>query len=375
MITAICNVYINSEEKLSLFKGNFSNVYEASDNWLVHIRGKFKGEAVEFVKNIDAGKNNCIVFEKLFDNDWAKSTRKMIEKAKYDYLYVFLEDHFLMKSIDKLKEIAREAIFNKSDYFSYSFFNIGMSANSVEILYPKETNNFFCFDINKNNQGFISNSFPFFYPYSLASISSKIYFDKLLKKENDFILLKIPSKIYEFIKIFKPYPTNRNFWSKLNNILKYIKVRLVSYSPATPFNLERSSQDLEINLLPVKIGVLKEELFANWDDDNGLSRSSLVKRGLYPTKLKANEQSDVSGDEAGKFFLKKGDVLERQYFPEKTRISKIPIKFIKVINGDIKVYSSKENYQLKKSESIAIYANIPHKIEAVEDSAFKIKII
>ena len=169
MVTAICNIYINSEAKLGLFKETFPFVYPISDNWLVYIRGKFKQEAIEHIRSsFNDVEDRCIFFESLYDDDWAKSTTRMLEKSKYDYIYVFLEDHFLLKPIDHFKKVIRDMIKNNIDYFQYSFFNIGLPIYSIEHLYPDVTDYLCAFEFDSEKLPVLRKTNKAFYPYSLA---------------------------------------------------------------------------------------------------------------------------------------------------------------------------------------------------------------
>lgn len=370
MVTAICNIYINSEEKLALLKETFPLVYEVSDNWLVYIRGKFRNEAVDFVKNIDLDEKNCIIFENLHDNDWAKSTRKMLEQSKYDYVYTYLEDHFLMKSMNHFEDVIRDMIENKIDYFSYSFFNVGLGVQGAEALYPEYSKYFYSFLLKQEKIEFLKKNNNHFYPYSLASSCSKRYFSNLLKIENK-VLVKIPVIIQALMEnIFFFYPRNRNFWFNINKFVSNFGIRFIIYPRATPFDLEKSLFDCDEELLPIKIGGLKDELFANWDDDNKLSNSSLVKRGLYPKNFKINKDIKSDLSDSKEYLLGKGQSESHQYCPDIARIINIPTKYIYIKKGELKISSKLEAFVLSKDQSVWIAANIPHTFFACEDCEF-----
>lgn len=377
MVTAICNIFINSEFKLSLFKETFPRAYGASDNWLINIRGKHRAEVIQYIREAFPDfKENCIFFSDLCDNDWAKSTRKMLGYSKYDHIYVFLEDHFLLKPVEHFRNVIRDMVDSKIEYFGYSFFNVGLSTQSAEGLYPEYSKYFYAFQFDEKNIGYLRKNNRRFYPYSLASICTKKYFEDLLKVEEK-LLIKVPffvQVIMENILFF--YPRNKQFWCWINKWLSLLKIRFVIYTPASPFNLERSLFDIEKEFLRVRIGGLREELFANWDDDNGLSNSSLVKRGLYPTVLKADVTSESFGVmERKAYSLSKGLIESRQFYPETSRVSKIPLKRVFVKSGLMRVFSEKESYTLKEGEEIVLHANIPHHIEAMEQLVYSVDIL
>ena len=106
MITALCNIYIGSEEKQALFKETFPLVYKISDNWLIYIRGKFSKQVISFIKKeFKDYASNVTFFNNLDDSNWAKSTTEMLKKSQYDYIYIFLEDHFLLKPINHFQKV------------------------------------------------------------------------------------------------------------------------------------------------------------------------------------------------------------------------------------------------------------------------------
>ncbi len=192
MVTAVCNIFINSDFKFKLFKQTFSRVYNISDNWLVNIRGKYREDVANYIReNFGTSRKHCIFFSRLDSDDWAKSTRKMLESSKYDYVYVFLEDHFLLKPIDHFKEVIRDMIDSKIEYFAYSFFDIGLSVKSAEGLDPDYSKHFYSFQLSMDRLGYLKKVNRNFYPYSLVSICSKKYFEKLLRIE-DKLLIKVP---------------------------------------------------------------------------------------------------------------------------------------------------------------------------------------
>ncbi len=372
MVTAICNILIDSDAKFELFKEAFSRVYGISDNWLIHIRGRHSRDVVEYIqKSFPDYPQNYQFFSNLYDRNWAKSTRKMLAASRYEYIYVFLEDHLLLKPLTYFKDVIRNMVESKIEYFGYSFFNVGLSMSSAEGLYPDYLKHFFAFQFNQKNIWYLKKYNRHFYPYSLASVSTKKYFQKLLAIESAF-LIKVPFLLQAFMEnCFFIYPRNRTFWFAINKLTLKVGVRFVIYPPATPFNLEKSLFDCNAFLLPLTIGGLREELFANWDDDHIVSGSSLVKRGLYPPVLKSNAVDTDNGSVLGKeYTIAKGVVVAKQFYPEIRRISFIPLKKMLIKSGSVKIYSDQNSYVLKQGEEICLHANIPHKIEALEDVVY-----
>jgi hypothetical protein len=373
LITALCNIYIDSELKFELFKRTFPQIYDVSDNWLINIRGRYREEVFKYIKaNFSAVKKNCIFFNDLNDKDWIKSTEKMLKCSRYDYVYIFLEDHFLLKSIGEFKSAIREMISLKIEYFQYSFFNIGLSVGSVEVLYPDNSNYFLAFQFSEKNTKLLQENNSNFYPYSLASVCTKKYFNKILEIENKF-LIRVPrilQTIMENVLLF--YPRNRKFWFIVNKFVAKIGLRFVIYPPQTPFNLEKSLFDFDLRLTPLHVGLLKEEFFANWDDDNKLSNSSLIKRGLYPSFLKAKNYVNVKVDlDCGRnFILGAGESRSSQYCPDIPRVRSLPMKYISIKKGSLTISGAQESYVLNAGASLWVHANISHTIFGNEDCVY-----
>jgi hypothetical protein len=137
-------------------------------------------------------------------------------------------------------------------------------------------------------------------------------------------------------------------------------VRFIIYPPETPFNLEKSLFDCNLDLLPIKVGCLKEELFTNWDDDNKLSNSSLIKRGLYPTKLHAKSYIGSIPPNTIDYILVAGESKDYKYCPDIPRVEELPMKYILVKSGSLVISSLQDSYVLEAGMSMWIHANIAH---------------
>lgn len=376
-ITALCNIYINSESKLHYFQQTFPQVYEISDDWLVYIRGKYRDEVTAFIKKLPNSSSHCTFYSGLDDRQWAKSTQKILKDARYEHVYIYSEDHFLMRSLSQFKAVIKDMLEQKIDYFSYSFFNGGIHAQSTEMLATQESEYFTVFELNEARLQDLKRLNPNFYPFSLVSISSKRYLLALIKIDEQRVI-KLPYRLQVFLDIVFGFRAPRNLKALfvVNRFLQYGGIRLTIYTPASPFNLERSLYNFEKHLLPLQIGVLKEELFANADDDNIVPGSCLVKRGLYPRQLLSSEPLATTGDRMKvEHVLPKDEKLEAVYYPDVQRVYTIPQKQITVRKGKIVVSGRGEEHQLAEEESLIINANIPHTLKATVDSVCTTELI
>ncbi len=375
MVTALCNVYVNSPLKLALFKETFSEVYSISDNWLIYFRGKYKKEAEIFIKRLDSSKH-AVIFNNLNDDSWGFSVKEMLKHSIHNYIYIYIEDHFLMENVDTFKEAIDDAIKNGIDYFSYSFFNADIDFNTLELMYPDYSKFFAFFDLSDQNAAYFKTSNKFFFPFSLVSVVSKEYFLKVLRTEL-YSNKMIPHLIQKIMwRLHLVYPRYRILICKINKFLKVFNIRLTLYTPASPLNMEKSIHEMEGELLPLKIGVLNKEIFANFDDDNGAKNVSVIKRGKYPKGLKAEGVTKpIVVSELKEYRISAHEVINRQFYLKASRQSSIFLKYIFVNKGKLKIQSDTEEHILSKDEFIYVYANIPHTIEGMVDSVFSVKII
>jgi hypothetical protein len=371
MITGICNIYLDSQKKLELFKETFPRVYSVSDNWLVNIRGKNRKEATEFIiESFADADTNCIFYTNLDEYNWASATSTMLLDSRQEFIYVYLEDHLLLKPLEHFKQVIQDMKEHQIDYFLYSFFNIGLSHQSSEALYPDYSEYFYYFEVNQGNLTFLKHNNRHFYPYSLAGICTKEYFEKLLTIEKKR-LVRVPSLVQILMEnIVFMYPRNRNFWFSINRYVTKLGLRFVIYPPETPFNLEKSLFDCDSSLLPMTVGGLREELFANWDDDNSLSNSSLIKRGLYPNNFRYQNQDEEQPTGGKDYTLGLGSNTRHQYNPDIARIEKIALKYILVKRGSLEISSDGETYVLIEGQSIWLHSNIPHTLLAVTECTY-----
>lgn len=371
MITAVCNIFINSQEKLELFKETFQRVYAVSDNWLVNIRGKNRTQAIDFiVASFSDHDSNCIFYSNLDEHNWASATTAMLLDSRYEYIYVYLEDHFLLKPVSHFQTVIQDMKKCQIDYFQYSFFNIGLSLQNSEVLYPDYSEYFYHFKMQQKNFEFLKRNNRHLYPFSLAGICTKDYFKKLLSIESRH-LVRVPSLVQILMEnILFMYPRNRKFWFVVNRYASRLGIRFVIYPKETPFNLEKSLFDCDPSLLPMTVGGLKEELFANWDDDNRLSNSSLIKRGLYPSNLKHQNQDEEQPKGGKQYTLRIGESTRHQYTQDVARTEYIAPKYILVKKGILQINADGETYELGEGQSIWLYSNVPHTLMGVQECIY-----
>lgn len=384
MITGICNIYINTQIKLDIFQESFPEVFSLSDNWLIYIRWKFRSEAISFInEKFKNTPDNFEIFQNLYDSDWIKSTSKMLEKANHSYVFLYWEDHFLVNRVEKIKSIVEEMEKENIDYLQYSMFNIWIPIYNIEELYPDDYENVFALSITEKNKLSLFERFFPFYPFSIDCICTKDLLQKMLQTNNykwiliwgkiqfglNYLLMPLSyiSKALKFKAWIRTFCSLAALVSMMNKIFVKIWYKFILFPKATPFNLEKHLLDFE--LYPIKVWFVKEELFANWDDDNWLSNSALIKRWLYPKSFTFKKYEKIDWSKHKTYSLKKGQIKYGVYYSPFRRAD-IPVKIVKVISGELKITWNNEEFILKSWEEIWFFSNKKHQLTAVEDTTY-----
>ena len=140
-----------------------------------------------------------------------------------------------------------------------------------------------------------------------------------------------------------------------------------------PFNLERLVKDMNIFELNSyknkwKYGILHNELFVNFDDDNNAYGESLIKRGLYPFEIKKKLNTNLNNCINFNLKINKGDSYDCTYYSQIHRIRSCPIVSIKVNSGKLSIKYREENIILAKDNYQSFYTNLSPIINCIEDA-------
>jgi hypothetical protein len=273
MLTVFGNLLINSEKKLQYLKDSFLSFNTISDNWLINVRGEYRDQAIDFLtKNLD---DKIELFELLDDRrGWSKNALEMLEKAKNDYILIWIEDHINLAPQDIYKEIVKELNQDKVDHLLYSWWLDGHVRKKYDKIGFKQFNYIDTIEItsnNWNNNGDL---------VSLISIVHKDFFRKLLEED----VRKWPRLFGRIVHKLIYLPNYIGFKIPDVKYFEYVnhhifKNKLPKFPKETPFNIEK--EPYRIDLLPMKIAFPKRELFACIDDDFLTEGYSLQSRGLY----------------------------------------------------------------------------------------------
>lgn len=372
-ISLLINIFINSELKLNHFKLTFSDICNIFDDIHIKIRGSFKIECINFVK--ETYKKKLFFYQDLTERDWLEASSEINSNINSDFIFLFNEDHIRICDKNILLETIEEIKKFKIDYISYSFFKANrLNTFNLLPLKPQQKEFINFFKINKSKLKLIGKISPSYYHISVIGIFSKRYFSYLVNYENFRFQFYLPTlnKIIERIFIGKKL----YILEKLNFIFNKLNINLNNWPINTPFNFEKIwYQDLNYRGNWI-YGVPKYELFTNYDDDNGAYGESLIKRGLYPYNKFYLKPQINENDLLSELFveLKKGDQYNLTYYNGKDRISICPVLKIELISGNINLNSSNNRLTIRKKNIYIIYSNLSPILTANTDCRIKISV-
>lgn len=292
MLAIIGNIRINNITRLQHFKDSFNSFNSISDNWVINIRGIFREDALNFLRE---KLGNKLTEYSLLDDSrgWAKNSLEMVRNTKYDYILVWNEDHLNLAPQELYKELIAEMSSDNVDSMYYSWWCDGKIRSGFENLNLKKLKNIDTIELTRDvwekacSQGHSN------YLVSMVSIFKKEYLIKLLtadaKKMPGFVTALINKTILSLYKLAslirgnKNYIINDKYFNFINkNLFNY---RLTNFPKETPFDFEKNNS--RVDLLPIKIALPRQELFASIDYD-AFPKYSLLSRGMYHESTHVN---------------------------------------------------------------------------------------
>jgi hypothetical protein len=376
-ISLLSNIKIDDQEKFNLLKITIVDASQIFDEAHIKIRGVLAKEVVEFINNI--GFKRLYLYQELQESDWVDATLMMLNQVRTRSLFLYFEDHKLVGSKSLLEKTIADFESYNLDYLSYSFFKA--SKLGVENILPLDViqgEQFDNFSLSTQNIDLVGKISPTYYTFSLVSLCSVDYFRELLSMEKKSF--KIYSKLLNVLitRLF-PYPKHRSVFYMINKTITSLGVRMCLYPPSSPFNIEKIWFETPfLKKRNWKFGIPKQELFANYDDDNGAYGESLIKKGLYPfvNEIIFSPENKAVSD---KFIKRTVELLQGQcfnllYYSTVGRISKPPIVFIKVTTGVILLKMSDHELVMGPGDSRGIYSNKAAVLEANEAAVLELQV-
>ncbi len=377
MSSLFINIRIDKKEKFDLFKVTLPDIENLFNECHIKIRGELANDCIIFAKELFT--DRAKFYQEIEESDWVAASLIMIKNVKSRSIFFYLEDHKLIKSADNLKLVLNEFDESKLDCLCYSFFRASrLDVKNLLPLNPKKKNQFSEFLLNKENIKLIRKISPLYCIFSVASIFSTEYFTKILHEENKKYKIYF-KKLTTLVAIVFPLPKYRIIFNYINFFLSFINSRLCIDPFDAPFNLERLVKDMNIFELNSykekwKYGILHNELFANFDDDNNAYGESLIKRGLYPFDLKKKVNTDFNNSINFNLKINKGDSYDCTYYSQIHRIRSCPRVSIKVNSGKLSIKYKDDNIILAKNNCQSFYTNLSPIIYCIEDAEISMSI-
>jgi hypothetical protein len=211
------------------------------EKWIINIRGPYKYQAGEFLKNNLGDKLKLYELNSI--EGWFFDSRQMLDEINSDYVFFWIEDHL---NINKSQQIINNVVMDMKEFnvesLWYSWFHYNKAYRDISKF---ESNTIEYFDLDRSNFVKVLAVVPLHYIVSCVSILKCSLFKKIINTDDNIIAKKWPKE--------------------------------------TPFEFEKSHKDL--HWLPMRCAILKEELFVPIDDDSEHPGSCLISRGLYPNRL------------------------------------------------------------------------------------------
>ena len=375
MPALLINLKIELPEKFDLFKVTLSDVTGVFEECHIKIRGKYAKECVEYAKT-KLGKDTYL-YQELQERDWIAATLEMLGKVRSRSVFIYFEDHKLIAGRERLEHILLDFDKYELDYLCYSFFRA--SQLDVKNLLPLgvvQRRLFDEFTLSTDNLNLIGKISPGCYTFSLVSLVSVSYLKALLLAENKKWKI-FARKLTSLLALLFLYPRYRSTFNKINHAIASFDARLCINPPASPFNLERiwfeSTFSTDVGW---QFGILNEELYANYDDDNGAYAESLIKRGLYPFDAHSFDMDGARSlnNVVRNIVLHGGQSFDCTYYSHIGRIRCAPIVEINVIHGSIVVLYQGTSFSLASGVTRLFYSNLRPVIQAVDSSKVKLTI-
>ncbi len=237
-LSIFANFYINSDETFLRMKDSFDSFKDIrAEKWVINIRGKYKAEAMSYIKN---GVEEKLISYYLDSKEgWFHDTKQMLKDISTDFVFFWLEDHINIAPITAYDELIDEMFKSHSDFVCYSWWNNERLQNVYKDVPKTEYSHISSFVLDKRTQKEVEKKYPAFI-IGMVGIFSASLFKKVVLETSLFM---------------RQYP-------------KY-----------TPFNFEKGGG--EKKWLPLNYAILKKELFASID----AGEHSLQARGLYPKRV------------------------------------------------------------------------------------------
>ncbi len=356
-VPLFANILIDNQEKLDLFKVTMCDAGRLFEEAHLKVRGRFGGEAVDFARRLPF--ERLFVYQHLQNRDWVAAAIDMLEHIKSRSVFLFFEDHRLVAPREVFLSVVNDFESLELDYLCYSWFRASqLQARNLLPLYHAETPHIWSMECNAASMELLGRISPGYYLFSLMSIVSVQYLKTLLMEENRRFKMYARVGTMLAARLF-PYPQYKRVYMWLNGALRPFNVRVCVDDPSSPFNLEHIWFESAALVNKLRVGISKQELFANFDDDNGAVGESLIKRGFYPFRDGGDVRpEDITGGSVHKRIeLSEGQFLDLAYHSAVGRIRRAPVVRVRVMTGQADLRWAEGAASLEAGDTRAVYSN------------------
>lgn len=216
-----------------------------SKAWVVNIRGKEKAQAGAFLRSKLDYRLNISFWDS--EEGWFFDSKRLLDYVETDYVFTWVEDHLCVSEPSEISSLLAEASFLNLDTVLLSFWLGGFYRESR-------------------------------YPNVTLERGSKLDWFVRDRATNEILLLNSD--------YYRPYLITFNSLIATSLFKKVVcddESRPLSWAENKPFNFEKPAS--ESKYLPLRVGVIRSEIFASIDDNLGAVGTSLIERGLYPERV------------------------------------------------------------------------------------------
>ncbi len=370
-MTVFANMMINSDERFEHLKDSFESFKDTSDDWLINIRGKKRLEVIAWLKERLGEKAN---FFELLDESrgWTVNALEMVRQAKNPYVMIWIEDHMYVAPPQYLQNVLMEMAQHKADYLQYSWWMNGLYKQYFDDIERTRGNSIDTVTIGNDVWKKWQAEGKNVQLISLLGIFEKNFLIKMLRYDRYMLPMSVRQSVFRVMSILNKAGIRFNQKTAYHRINRLMRFKMRRQPIETPHDFEKEPNRYDI--LPMRTSVSHRELFACMDDDDDPAhRSSLMTRGMYPVRnilvpwdsreapqrhvqVKETQQKGSSAKEAYTFFSSKDvrHVLCREY--------------VRVIRGKVRITVKDRSIDLVPGKGAAFFCNIPHLIEALDDS-------
>ena len=242
-LAIFANFFIDNEERLQRMKDSFNSFKDIKPKeWVINIRGSLKHKAGNFLKKELGEELNLFYLQS--KQGWMYDSLIISKKINSDYVLYWIEDHILIAYPKDLENCIIEMKEYLVDQLWYSFF-LNNTKQRFDLIASQKFGKYIKFiKLDSVNCLKIRKSVGEFYTVSGSSIMCNKFFIKILSSSKPYIKR-----------------CHRNL----------------------PFDFEKTSSDNFSSVIWTALP--NRELFVPIDDDHGEPGSSLIYRGLYPSRI------------------------------------------------------------------------------------------